>query len=441
MLKSTEVVRVRDERVPEVVQLEPEVGVRMFRLLVVDDEPVNLQVLVNHLSGRRYEMILATSGQEALARLEATGAFDLVILDVMMPGMSGFEVCRRMRTRYSPGELPIILLTARNQIADLVEGFNAGANDYLTKPVSKHELLARTRMHLQLSKLTAAYSRFVPREFLEHLSLESILDVKLGDHVLKEMTTLFSDIRSFTSLSERMSPEENFRFVNSYLERMEPVIRNHQGFIDKYIGDAIMALFSGGADDAVRAAIAMLLSLKEYNAGRERAGYDPIQIGIGLNTGNLMLGTVGGPDRMDGTVISDAVNLASRIEGLTKLYGASILLTDRTRERLKQPQLFAMRMVDRVIVKGRSEPVEVYEVFDGDPTTLRDGKLATLDLWQTGQRLYQQGDFCSAKEAFAACLRLCPDDLAARIYFQRCEKSTQERLSEAWTGVTVMDHK
>lgn len=446
-LALTALQRVHNDVVPEVVQLEFDDTVEHhYRILIVDDEPVNLQVLVNHLAPRHYHITLATGGAEALERVASVRLgkepkFDLVILDVMMPGMSGFEVCRRIREHWLPSELPVVLLTARNQIADLVEGFNAGANDYLTKPVSKHELMVRTRMHLQLSKLNAAYSRFVPREFLEHLALDSILDVKLGDHVLKEMTVLFSDIRSFTSLSEQMSPEETFRFVNSYLERMEPAIREHGGFIDKYIGDAIMALFSDEAENALKAGIAMLVALEEYNQGRARAGYEAIHIGIGINTGNLMLGTVGGPQRMDGTVISDAVNLASRIEGLTKMYGACVLITDKTRERLRYPQQFSMRLVDRVKVKGRFEPVEIYEVFDGDPTELREGKLATLDMWHTGQRLYVQGDFCPAREAFQACLNLCPTDRAARLYVDRCEQSFTVETRNHWDGVTVMDHK
>jgi class 3 adenylate cyclase len=133
------------------------------------------------------------------------------------------------------------------------------------------------------------------------------------------MSILFSDIRSFTTLSESMMPDENFAFINAYLERMGPVIRDHNGFIDKYIGDAIMALFKN-ADDALRAGLAMLDTLDQFNAGRRAAGQQPIAIGIGINTGSLMLGTIGERHRMDGTVISDAVNLAARVESLTKDY-------------------------------------------------------------------------------------------------------------------------
>ncbi|MBD3308633.1 AAA family ATPase, partial [candidate division KSB3 bacterium] len=153
-------------------------------------------------------------------------------------------------------------------------------------------------------ELTNAYSRFVPREFLRLLEKKSIIDVQLGDHVEKEITVMFADIRGFTHLSEQLTPQENFNFINSYLSQMNQIIREHQGVIDKYIGDAIMALFPTSADDAVKCAIAMLEKLKRYNQGRKRAGYRPIQIGIGLNTGLLMLGTIGDQHRMEGTVIS-----------------------------------------------------------------------------------------------------------------------------------------
>jgi len=166
------------------------------------------------------------------------------------------------------------------------------------------------------------------------------------------MTTMFADIRGFTTLSETMTPQENFKFINGYLTQMEPIIDKYNGFIDKYIGDAIMALFPTCADDAVQAAIAMLKKLVDYNQGRQRAGYQLINIGIGIHTGPLMLGTVGGQNRMDGTVISDAVNLASRVEGLTKIYGTPLLITEQTYSSLTDVSQYHIRVIDCVTVKG-----------------------------------------------------------------------------------------
>ncbi|GAB4281165.1 MAG: AAA family ATPase [Oscillatoriaceae cyanobacterium] len=294
----------------------------------------------------------------------------------------------------------------------------------------------RLRLTDDLLQLNAAYSRFVPRQFLYFLNKASIVDVKLGDQVQQEMSVLFSDIRSFTTLSESMTPEDNFRFINSYLSRMESAIVEHQGFIDKYIGDAIMALFGGttpttsnsgdltpnnGADDALRAAIAMLHRLQEYNQHRITRGYIPIEIGIGINTGSLMLGTVGGHSRMDGTVISDAVNLASRLEGLTKNYHIPLVISHQTFLRLQNANTYAIRWVDRLTVKGKSQAVSVFEVFDADLPEVRDAKLATRTMFEEAVMLYCQGHFADALTLFQDCLRLNPRDTVASQYLQRIQ--------------------
>ena len=270
------------------------------------------------------------------------------------------------------------------------------------------------------SELTDAYGRFVPHQFLNLLGYESIIDVNLGDQVQEEMSVLFADIRDFTTLSETMTPQENFNFINAYLSRMEPAITSNNGFIDKYIGDAIMALFSDFADDAVKAGIAMLNILTNYNEDRQRVGYVPIQIGIGINSGSLMLGTVGGKSRMDSTVISDAVNLASRIEGLTKDYSVPLLISQQTLDRLRNPADYSIRVVDKVQVKGKSQYVVVYEVFDADPPEIRSAKLANLPVYTEAMLLCERRQFREAGKLFEECLRTNPSDQVARIYLKRC---------------------
>jgi adenylate cyclase len=217
-----------------------------------------------------------------------------------------------------------------------------------------------------------------------------------------------------------MNPEENFQFINGYLSRMEPAITNNFGFIDKYMGDAIMALFDGSADDAVKAGIAMLEELKEYNISRTRLDCPPLQIGIGINTGSLMLGTVGGQSRMDSTVISDAVNLASRVENLTKEYGVSMLITHHTFIQLND--IYDFRLIDRVAVKGKSRMVTVYEVFAADPPELRQKKLETKTIFEQALVLYNSDKCVEAKRWFSACLEINPNDKVAQIYLQRCLK-------------------
>jgi class 3 adenylate cyclase len=281
--------------------------------------------------------------------------------------------------------------------------------------------IENARLYTNVEELNKAYFRFVPRQFLQFLEKESIVEVELGDQVQKEMSVLFADIRNFTSMSENMTPTENFKFINSYLSRMEPAIIENHGFVDKYIGDGIMALFSGRADDAVKAGINMLQRLAEYNQCRVQKGYPLIRIGIGINTGSLMLGTVGGQSRMDGTVISDTVNLASRIEGLTKNYGVSLLISHQTFEQLQDANQYAFRMIGQVKVKGKSAAVTVYEVFDADSHESREGKLITKTEFEQALLLYDRGSFKEAAQRFQDVLRINPKDTVAQIYLEECQ--------------------
>ena len=286
----------------------------------------------------------------------------------------------------------------------------------------KRSEIERLQLTEELLQLNEAYERFVPSQFLDILDKDSIVEVQLGEAVAKEMSILFSDIRHFTTISENMLPEENFQFINSYLSAMEPAILENNGFIDKYIGDAIMALFGGSADDAVRAAIAMLERLQDYNTAKLTPHRIPIKIGIGINTGQLMLGTVGGEQRMNGTAIGDAVNLASRIEGLTKNYGVSLLISHQTFSRLENSQDYDIRLIDRVKVKGKSERVSVFEIFNADPLLLRQGKLETLGIFEQAVLQYQLGAYAEAGKLFQDCLRINPGDKVAGIYLERCQQ-------------------
>ncbi|MDZ7604374.1 MAG: adenylate/guanylate cyclase domain-containing protein [Cyclobacteriaceae bacterium] len=179
----------------------------------------------------------------------------------------------------------------------------------------------------------------------------------MGDQVHRDMTILFSDIRSFTSITEKLSAKESFAFLNQFLECIMPAITSNGGFIDKYIGDAIMALFPTDPEDAIIAAIEIQNRLKEYNAGRETADKEKIKIGVGIHTGPLMLGTIGVKDRMDGTVISDAVNLASRLEQLNKHYGTLMIGSHSTVQKLSKPETYNFRFLSYARVKEKKMPL------------------------------------------------------------------------------------
>lgn len=393
-----------------------------IKVLVVDDDPVNLQVLVNNLSLQNYSITQAGNGLKALALMESGLRPDLILLDVMMPRMTGYEVCRRIRESFPANELPIVLLTAKDQTSDLLEGFDSGANDYLTKPVSKQELLARMKTHIQLSKIHLSYSRFVPGEFLRCLEKESIIDIRLGDQTLREMTILVANIRSCTSIYEERKHKESFEFINAYLSQVCPAIRQHNGFIDKYIGDRIMALFPETTEDAIAAAIAMQQQVALFNSQMtQQRGYPEIAIGIAIHTGSLMLGTIGEEQRMESTVISDAVHLATHLEELTKLYGVGIIASEETLKHLTQPTTYCHRLLSLVKVKGKNEPIAVFEIYEGEPPQLRELKNQIRTQFEEAIHLYYQQNFAQASQIFQEVLQVNSQDTAAEFYIQCCE--------------------
>jgi two-component system sensor histidine kinase ChiS len=289
-----------------------------------------------------------------------------------------------------------------------------------------------------------AFARFVPREFLLCLGRTEVADVRLGDHVRREMTVLFADIRDFTTWSEGMTPEENFDFLNGYLGHVGPAVVEHKGFVDKYVGDGIMALFPGSPDDAVGAAVAMHARLDAFNRAR-RAGGAPrgggerdVRIGVGLHTGALILGTIGFADRMDSTVVADAVNVAARLEGLTKLCGARILASGDTLARLS-PEARARlphRPVGRVRLRGKDRPVEVLEVLAADPPGLVEMKLRGQARLADGLDAFAAGRFAEARAIFAD---LSPDDPLRSLYVARCESQERRGAPEGWDGGQTLD--
>lgn len=298
------------------------------------------------------------------------------------------------------------------------------------------EVTTRQGVEKRLAQVQSAYGRFVPHQLLELLGKESILDVDWGNQAEKKMTILFSDIRGFASMSERMSPQQCFDFINAYLSYMEPSVLAHGGFIDKYIGDSVMALFPARGDDAMRAALGMLKELDQFNDQRsmqqnelpfdhpERRNGD-VHIGIGMNSGLLMLGVIGGSNRMEVTVISDAVNLASRVETLTKIYQTPILITQHTLNSIRHPGEFSIRFLDRVRVRGKHLAQSIYEVFDADSPGLKAAKLASRDTFEDALAHYHYRRMDEALTLFSACLEHNPADTPAAVYWQRCRQASR----------------
>jgi class 3 adenylate cyclase len=297
------------------------------------------------------------------------------------------------------------------------------------------------RLYDDMTELNTAYERFFPGNFLELLEKKNITKILLGDQVQKNMSILFSDIRSFTSLSEKMSPQDNFNFINSYLKRVGPVIRKYDGFIDKFIGDAVMALFPDSPNTAIDASISMLDEVYLMNQKRKSKGYQSISIGIGVHTGSLILGVVGEHNRMAGTVISDSVNLASRLEGLTKMYNTNLITSLTTYNALSNKEKYIHRVLDRVKVKGKQEAVTVIEILNGLGNKLIDLKLSTKENFERGASLYSSKEFIGSIECFRNVLKIDPLDKAADIYLKRAEYYSKVGVPPDWEGIESLDTK
>jgi two-component system sensor histidine kinase ChiS len=408
-----------------------------YEIMIVDDETINLRVLNAQLKRAGYKVIEFFDGYKALKHIQTVSVPDLILLDVMMPGINGFEVLAEVRKQFPQSQVPVILVTAKNQGPDILSGFQAGANDYVTKPIAKDELLARIKTHLELSKVHQAFSYFVPIEFLKFLGYKSILDIQLGDQVQKHMTVLFSDIKDFSRISERMSPKESFDFINTFLGTVSPVIRQHGGFIDKFIGDAIMALFPGTADDALAAAIDMTTALKTLNVDRLSKGLEPIQVGTGVHTGDLMLGTVGEEKRMDGTVISDAVNTASRMEGLTKVFDTAVVISSKMKEELTEPDRYHFKYLGKAKVKGKQERIDVFGVIEGDDEDRVLLEQKTKDEFEKGIKAFYERDFTGASVCFNNVLKQNPADKAAAIFLKRSASLMVSGVPSDWDGIEL----
>lgn len=306
--------------------------------------------------------------------------------------------------------------------------------------LANQELGREVRQHNEeLRALAKSFSRFVPFEFLQLLGRDNIQSVKPADNTSIELTVLFADLRNFTALSEALGPEATFAALNEYLDVMQPPVSANGGFINHYQGDALMALFGGVPDTALAAAVHMVKALKELNDERAARGDERLRIGIGINSGRLILGAIGGEERLDSNVIGDAANLASRAEGLTKLYGATCILTDHTYRKLESRSQSAIRELDYVVVRGRQQPVAVYEFLDAEPTAMRQGKLDSAPMFAQALSMYRSGKFAAAIGLFAQCAEACPEDAASKLFVQRCAELVQTAPGPEWKGITVID--
>lgn len=454
-------------------------------LLLISDHEDDISVFNVLQQKYNYTLHLAQEGNLALEKAVEHQP-DIILLALDFIHTPANILIRHLQAKTSVQKIPIIAIVEEGELFDRKKLFKNGCVDYLIRPLLPEEIYARVNIRIKMQKylpddqnpdfvlidvnklesvftsllsnslqleekvaehtkelieLNKVYERFVPREFLDFLKKASIIEVKPGDQVQREMTILFLDIRDFTSLSEKMTPQQNFNFLNSFLNQITPVIREHNGFIDKYIGDAVMALFPHNPEDALKAAIKMCKVTERHNLKLRALNYPLIKIGIGIHTGRLMLGILGDKERMQSTVISDSVNLASRLEGLSKTYGTSIILSKHTLLRISNTKNYNFRFVGKIQVKGKNNAISVYEILDGEKVEMLKLKLKTKQDFEKGLTFYQTKKFAEASVQFNRVLEFNPDDKATRLYFERCAQLMVHGVPDNWDGVEIMNGK
>jgi class 3 adenylate cyclase len=341
------------------------------RVLVVDDIPANVELVEALLEAQGYDISMAYNGEEALQKV-AEDDPDLILLDVMMPGMNGFEVCRRIKGNEETRLIPIVLLTALDQVEDKVRGLDAGADDFLTKPFNKAELLARVRsllrirvLHNEIEQknllLFRLLNRYVSEEIVTDILADPEARMRLGGEK-KEVVVLFADIRGFTSFAEQTEADKVVDFLNECFKDITEVIFRYRGTLDKYVGDCVMAFYGAPiayGDDLNRAlftALQMQKVFSELHSHWDNPAMKQLGLGIGLNVGEVIVGNIGSERQMDYTVIGDNVNLAQRLEQVA--LGGQIVISEEVYRRTCH--YLEVDRMPPVTLKGKREPVNAY---------------------------------------------------------------------------------
>ncbi|MGB1275865.1 MAG: response regulator [Nannocystaceae bacterium] len=445
-------------------QSEHEQGV----VLIVDDTPTNLEVLFETLSSDGFKVLVAIDGESALEQA-ALAKPDVILLDIMMPEIDGFETICRLKSTPETSEIPVIFMTALSDTVDKVRGFELGAVDYITKPFQQKEVsirvstqvkframqqeLERTNAKLavandyleqrvterivdlaeantRMRKTNRALARFVPREFLTLLGRKDVTKLKLGDQVEAEATLMFVGIRGFTKQTQGMRPDARLAYLNRYMAHIAPAVREHGGFVDKYIGDALMALFPTSTSDAVEAALAIHEALKGLDTQTEET---PLRVGIGLHCGSMLLGTIGEAERMESTVISEVVDCTAKLERLTKRFIVHTLLSGPMHDTLDAKATRWTRKIARIKFDTDKQDMDIYELFAGD--TCQEEKFSTREDFEKGLAAYENSDLAEACEYFERVLAVNSEDRLARRLYRRSQNLLGDGGPAGWSGI------
>jgi len=419
-------------------------------VLVVDDTPANV-TLMSGLLQQDYTVKAAINGEKALKIAFGEQPPDLILLDIMMPEMDGYEVCRQLKANPATAQIPVIFLTAKSDSEDEALGLAMGAVDYITKPVSPAIAMARIGTHMSLyrhkQRIKQTFGQYVDPRIVENLISGRPDQALSGEKQV--VTVYFSDLVAFTALAELLSPAGLVGFINEYFALMSEPIRAHNGVIDKYIGDSIMAFWSppfsptqSQAADACLATVAQLEALDAFRARVPdlvglRKGVPDVGMRVGLASGDAIVGSIGSRSSRSFTVMGDTVNLGSRLEGANKIYGTRVLIDGTTRR--MAGDAIRVREVDSLSVVGKTEPVAVFELLGaaGSPSPLPDG---LVDAYAAGLERYRAGAWRSAQTHFATCLSIASDDGPTKTLLARCWALLRDPPAQ-WNGAWQLSSK
>ncbi|MFZ5352375.1 MAG: adenylate/guanylate cyclase domain-containing protein [Bacillota bacterium] len=315
----------------------------------------------------------------------------------------------------------VVEVRSNDEIASLCEGFNTMAQ-FIRDSIS------------EIMKMNKAYFYFVPQQYLQLLNKDSICDIRLGDSMKRDMSIMYSCIRPFQQLLQNNTSEENFNMINSYLSSFGPFIRDNKGIVEKYLGMDILALFPRNANDGLNAAINMTRELASYNKNRTDSGQTPLEMGIGIYHGPLMVGIIGEEKRLEGTVISDHGNTSELLARLTEKMGAQIIITENTLTSLEGTSNYAYRSLGLVALPGKAERVPVYDVYESDNEVIRELKEKTKEVFEEGIELFQKGLFYESRSKFVEVIKQNDCDKAAKVYFYLSDDYYRKGLPENWDG-------
>lgn len=397
-------------------------------ILVVDDEPENLFALEKTLNDEF--TVFATTNPEEAIKIAERERIDVILTDQRMPNMQGTEFLKHVKEKNDDNVR--MILTGYTDVKDLVDCINSGLiYRYLVKPWDASEIKSVVKQAMQVISRKRAVDRMLPHQVVDRLYPDGMHDVQEGFGKEVECAIMFLDLRGFTTIAESMETLDAFKLLTSFVKAVGPIMLQHHGFIDKYLGDGILAIFDREghfSKDVIQCCLAIRECVRDYNSTHrslpvpesrkglpERA---PLQCGIGVSYGRVVLGTLGFRERIDFTVLGDAVNTASRIEGFTKPIGANILVHSAVLEKSDMSNV-PHRYLGDIHLRGKQNVTPLVEILDEEPADEFKAKVNAAPMLSKGIKAFMDGEFDAALSCLEEAEKLAPQDMAVAHFIER----------------------